>query len=33
MALARLTLRRDPLDVLACIAGEPGAFLIEVPDP
>jgi anthranilate/para-aminobenzoate synthase component I len=33
MALARLTLRRDPLDVLACIAGEPGAFLLEVPDP
>ena len=33
MTLARLTLRRDPLDVLACIAGEPGAFLIEVPDP
>jgi anthranilate/para-aminobenzoate synthase component I len=33
MTLARLTLRRDPLDVLACIAGEPGAFLLEIPDP
>src|SRR5262249_6968838 len=33
MALAHLTLRRDPLDVLACLADEPGAFLLEVPDP
>jgi len=33
MALARLALRRDPLDVLACLADEPGAFLLEVPDP
>src|SRR5262245_64049217 len=33
MALAHLTLRRDPLEVLACLADEPGAFLLEVPDP
>jgi aminodeoxychorismate synthase component I len=33
MPLVPLALRRDPLDVLACLAGEPGAFLLEVPDP
>jgi para-aminobenzoate synthetase component I len=33
MALAHPTLRRDPLEVLACLAEEPGAFLLEVPDP
>ena len=32
-ALSPLALARDPLDVLACLAGEPGAVLIEVPDP
>ncbi len=33
MPLVPLALRRDPLDVLACLAGEPGAVLLEVPDP
>jgi len=32
MSLAPLALRRDPLEVLACLAQEPGAFLLEVPD-
>jgi para-aminobenzoate synthetase component 1 len=33
MALVPLALRRDPLEVLACLADEPGVFLLEVPDP
>lgn len=33
MPLAPLALRRDPLEALACLAGEPGAVLLEVPDP
>ncbi|HJQ83636.1 MAG TPA: hypothetical protein VKA21_06150, partial [Candidatus Binatia bacterium] len=33
MHLVPLALGRDPLDVLACVAAEPGAFLLEVPDP
>src|SRR5262249_51675977 len=33
MPLIPLALRRAPLDVLACLAGEPGALLLEVPDP
>jgi para-aminobenzoate synthetase component 1 len=33
MPLVPLALRRDPLDVLASIAGEPGAMLLAVPDP
>jgi para-aminobenzoate synthetase component 1 len=33
MGLLSLALRRDPLDVLALLAREPGAFLLEVPDP
>jgi para-aminobenzoate synthetase component 1 len=33
MPLAPLALRKDPLDVLACLADEPGAFLLDVPDP
>jgi len=33
MALVSLALRRDPLDVLAALAGEPGAMLLPVPDP
>ncbi len=33
MRIAPLALRRDPLDVLASLAGERGAFLLEVPDP
>ena len=33
MPLLPLVLRRDPVDVLASLAGEPGAFLLEVPDP
>jgi para-aminobenzoate synthetase component I len=33
MRVVPLALRRDPLDVLASIATEPGAFLLEVPDP
>ena len=33
MALVPLALRRDPLEVLACLASEPGALLLEVPDP
>jgi para-aminobenzoate synthetase component 1 len=33
MPLLPLALRRDPLDVLAALAPEPGAFLVEVPDP
>jgi para-aminobenzoate synthetase component 1 len=32
MPLLPLALRRDPLDVLATLASEPGAFLLEVPD-
>jgi para-aminobenzoate synthetase component 1 len=31
--LLPLALRRDPLDVLAALAGEPGAMLLDVPDP
>ena len=33
MALVSLALRRHPADVLAALAGEPGAFLLDVPDP
>jgi len=33
MPLVPLALRRDPLEVLACLASEPGALLLEVPDP
>ena len=33
MATVALALRRDPLDVLGSLAAEPGAFLLEVPDP
>jgi para-aminobenzoate synthetase component 1 len=33
MAVLALALRRDPLDVLASLAREPGAFLLDVPDP
>ncbi len=33
MPLAPLALRRDPLEALACLADEPGAMLMEVPDP
>ncbi len=33
MFLAPLALRRDPLEVLACLADEPGACLLEIPDP
>jgi aminodeoxychorismate synthase component I len=33
MSLAPLALRRDPLEVLACLAEESGAVLLEVPDP
>jgi para-aminobenzoate synthetase component 1 len=33
MPIVPLALRRDPLDVLASIAEEPGAFLLDVPDP
>jgi para-aminobenzoate synthetase component 1 len=32
MPVVPLALRRDPLDVLAALASEPGAFLLEVPD-
>jgi len=32
MHVVPLALRRDPLDVLARLAGEPGAMLFEVPD-
>src|SRR6266850_3832128 len=32
MPIVPLALRRDPLDVLATLASEPGAFLLEVPD-
>ena len=32
MAVVPLALRRAPLDVLATLAREPGAFLLEVPD-
>jgi para-aminobenzoate synthetase component 1 len=33
MLVAPLALRKDPLEVLACLADEPGAFLLDVPDP
>src|SRR6516225_4588894 len=33
MPLVPLALRRDPLEVLVCLASEPGALLLEVPDP
>ncbi len=33
MRVVPLALRRDPFDVLATLAGEPGAFLVQVPDP
>src|SRR5438132_7476717 len=32
MSVVPLALRRDPLDVLASLAREPGAFLLEIPD-
>src|SRR3989442_15100876 len=32
MAVVPLALRRAPLEVLATLAREPGAFLLEVPD-
>src|SRR5262249_44148183 len=32
MRVVPLALRRDPLDVLASLAAEPGAFLLAVPD-
>ena len=32
MRVVPLALRRDPLDVLASLAAEPHAFLLEVPD-
>ena len=32
MGLIPLALRRDPFEVLASIATEPGAFLLEIPD-
>jgi anthranilate/para-aminobenzoate synthase component I len=32
MPLVPLALRRDPIDVLASVAAEPGAFLLAVPD-
>ncbi len=33
MPLVPLALRRDPLDVLASLAAEPGAMLLAIPDP
>jgi aminodeoxychorismate synthase component I len=33
MRVVPLVLRRDPLAVLATLASEPGAFLVDVPDP
>ncbi|HZP40655.1 MAG TPA: anthranilate synthase component I family protein [Candidatus Binatia bacterium] len=33
MPLVPLALRRDPAEVLASLAGEPGAFLLDVPEP
>jgi len=33
MRVVPLALRRDPLDVLASLVDEPGAFLFRVPDP
>ncbi len=33
MSLVPLALGREPIDVLAGFAGEPGAFMLEVPDP
>ena len=33
MALVSLALRRDPASVLAALANEPGALLLDVPDP
>src|SRR5262245_36606454 len=33
MRVLPLALRRDPLDVLASLAREPGAFAMDVPDP
>jgi para-aminobenzoate synthetase component I len=33
MGLVPLALRRDPLDVLATLAAERGAFMLDVPDP
>jgi para-aminobenzoate synthetase component 1 len=33
MRVVPLALRRDPLDVLASLAAEPGAFSVDVPDP
>ena len=32
MRVVPLALRRDPLEVLASLGAEPGAFLLEVPD-
>src|SRR4051812_32013122 len=32
MAVVPLALRRDPLDVLASLAAEPGVFCLQVPD-
>src|SRR5437764_551751 len=33
MRVVPLALRRDPTEVLASLADEPGAFLLDVPDP
>src|SRR6185369_3333187 len=33
MRVVPLALRRDPLDVLASLAAEPRALLLELPDP
>src|SRR5438132_1903444 len=33
MRVVPLALRRDPLDLLASLAAEPHAFLLELPDP
>jgi para-aminobenzoate synthetase component 1 len=33
MRVIPLAIRRDPIDVLGSLAAEPGAFLVDVPDP
>jgi len=33
MPLVPMVLHRDPVEVLGCLANEPGAMLLEVPDP
>jgi para-aminobenzoate synthetase component 1 len=33
MTTAPVAIDRPPCEVLACLAGEPGAFLLDVPDP